>query len=233
MRVRAAIVLCCATAGLCAFLDGPANAQEGSASLGYEIGVVSDYRYRGYSLSDEKPALQGGVTATFAQGMSVGAWGSSIAEYGVGADGDGARVEVDLTVGRAWSQAGFDLNLGLVAYVYSDGSDVNYLEVPVSIARTMGDWTFTVGGAYAPDQHALARNNAYIYGSAAWALTDTPWTLSAAVGHERGAFAPFGKWDWQVGVERAFGPISAGLTYVDSDEPGQDGALFASIRADL
>ena len=42
-----------------AVLCGPAFAHaQDSAGLSteFEIGVVSDYRYRGYSLSDEKPA---------------------------------------------------------------------------------------------------------------------------------------------------------------------------------
>jgi len=40
--------------------------------------VVSDYRFRGFSQSNEEAAIQGGFTVTHESGLYVGTWGSSI-----------------------------------------------------------------------------------------------------------------------------------------------------------
>src|SRR6186997_2987340 len=100
-----------------------------------EAGVVSDYRFRGLSLSNEKPALQLETTLSHDSGLYAGAFTSTIEEYGVDADGDGARAEVDISGGWAFSLAGFDIDAGAVAYLYPDASDVNYYVLPVSVSR--------------------------------------------------------------------------------------------------
>lgn len=189
-----------------------AQAAEG-LSFEHEVGVVSDYRYRGLSLSDEKPALQAGATLNAPGGWYVGTWGSTIEEYGVGADGDGAKVEIDLFAGRAFSLGAYGLDVAVQGYVYSDGSDVNFVELPVSVSRTAGAWTWTLGGAYAPSQGAaLGDSNRYVFGRAVWQAADQPWSVTARVGREKGAFAPDGKWDWEVGAARQFGPVSVGVS---------------------
>jgi uncharacterized protein (TIGR02001 family) len=71
-------------------LAGAANAQSTPAPapaaaapapadpLSFNIGVVSDYRYRAISQSRLKPALQGGADYAFASGAYVGTWASTI-----------------------------------------------------------------------------------------------------------------------------------------------------------
>ena len=54
-----------------------ASAPEASP-LSFNIGVVSEYRYRGISQSRFKPALQGGADYAFASGFYVGTWASTI-----------------------------------------------------------------------------------------------------------------------------------------------------------
>jgi uncharacterized protein (TIGR02001 family) len=48
------------------------------STMAYNLGVVSDYRYRGISQSGNKPALQFGADYTDKSGMYVGTWNSSI-----------------------------------------------------------------------------------------------------------------------------------------------------------
>ncbi|MEI6383704.1 MAG: TorF family putative porin, partial [Betaproteobacteria bacterium] len=43
-------------------------------SLTYNMGAVTDYRYRGISQSRKQPALQGGVDFVSTSGFYVGAW---------------------------------------------------------------------------------------------------------------------------------------------------------------
>lgn len=223
---------CVVAAPLLGLTTPVAHAQEQGLTVDYEIGVVSDYRYRGYSLSDEKAAVQGGVTVSSHSGWYGAVWGSTIAEYGVGADGDGAQAEVDLVAGRSMEAGAYTVDIAVAAYGYPDGDNVSFLEIPVSVSREVGDWIWTAGAAYAPSQTALGdEDNAYLYGAAAWTPAGGVWTFSARVGRESGAFAPGGKWDWQAGAERTFGPISLGAAYVDTDAAGVAGALVATLKA--
>ncbi len=58
--------------------------------------AVSDYDFRGFSQSGEKPALQGSADYAFGDsGFSIGAWASNV-DFGKGNDGN---VELDLYAG--------------------------------------------------------------------------------------------------------------------------------------
>ena len=196
-------------------------------SLDATAGVVSDYRYRGYSLSNGDPALQAGVTVGHTSGFYGDAFVSSIDEYGIGDDGDGADIEVTGSFGWAGMLAGFDVDAAVSAYRYPDGDDVNYLEAPVQIGQTVGSLTWTVGVAYAPAQDALSdEDNRYGWAGLAYAPDGWPISVSGTVGYEDGAFAPDGKSDWAVGAEGDFGPATLALTWIDSDVDA--GAVVAS-----
>ena len=213
----------------------PAFAQEAeeqpSWSVEWEAGVVSDYRFRGYSLSDEQPALQGGVTVSAPNGLYAFGWASTIDEYGAGANGEGATVEVDLGVGYATSLGGFDLDVSAVRYLYPGGEDVDIWEIPVSASRSFGDWSLTLGGAYVPEQDNTGGDNAYVFAGADWTLrTARPVTLSLLVGREDGVFAD-DKTDWSLGASTEVGPVELGLSWVDADAADVDGGLVASIKA--
>ncbi len=86
------------------------------ADLAFNVGAVSDYRYRGISQTRLKPALQGGVDFS-AGGFYVGAWGSTI-KWVEDARGD-AKVEIDLYggyKGQIVKDLGFDV--GVLQYLY-------------------------------------------------------------------------------------------------------------------
>lgn len=228
-------VLAYAAVAALSALSAPAvvQAEESEGlSVEYEVGVVSDYRYRGLSLSDENPAFQAGATVSTLGGWYAGTWGSTTNEYGIGADGDGAKVEVDLFVGRAFSLGVFDVDVAVQGYLYPDGSDVNFAEIPVSISRTVGPWTWSLGAVYAPSQgDVLPESNRYVSGGLVWQAPERPWQVSARVGYEDGAFAPDGKVDWEIGAARNVGPLTLGLSYVDTDDDAIDGGFVASVKA--
>jgi len=62
---------------------GASAAQDAAWTVGGQIGVVSDYRDRGYTLSNGEAAVQGDVSATHRSGFYVGAWASTIDDYGI------------------------------------------------------------------------------------------------------------------------------------------------------
>jgi len=211
----------------------PAVEAEPVVTLEVEIGVVSDYRYRGVSLSKDRPALQASATISHAAGVYGDVTVSTIDEYGIGPDGDGAGLELSLTGGWAGSAGGFDLDLALAAYLYPDGTGVNYVELPLSVSRTWDAWTLSAGLEYAPAQEALGdEDNAYVWLGGDWAPEDSDWAVTAWVGREDGAWAPDGKTDWGLGLRRAVGGrVTLGLTYVDTDVSWADAALVGEVRA--
>jgi len=92
------------------------------ADVAFNVGVVSDYRYRGISQTRTKPALQGGVDFTSGP-FYVGAWASNIKwikDFGGDAD-----IEIDLYGGYKGSitkDLGFDV--GILTYQYPS-NDLN------------------------------------------------------------------------------------------------------------
>ncbi len=193
--------------------------------------IVSDYRFRGWSLSDDKPAMQVDATLSHASGLYTGVFASTIEEFGVDDDGDGATSEFDVSAGWAFALDGFDIDVGAMAYLYPDASDVNYYVLPLSLSRAFGGLSLTVGYEYTPRQSALGDlDGSYVWFGADWSSEDLPFWLSSSVGYEDGAWAPDGKTDWSLGAFYGLETLQLGLTYTGADAIGADNALIAEIR---
>jgi uncharacterized protein (TIGR02001 family) len=194
----------------------PAMAQDAASpefDVSATITAVSDYRFRGVSLSDRDPALQGSVEVSHSSGFYLGAWGSTI-------KGTSADVEVDLYGGWRGKAGALDLDASAVAYVYPGSSNLNYVEMLASAATTIGPAQLKLGAAYAPSQsHIGGADNVYLYGEANAGIPSTPVTLKAHIGHEDGSLAgPTGKkWDWSVGADVVLDRFTLGLSYVDTN----------------
>ena len=100
-------------------------------TVAYNVGLYSQYIFRGLTQTDRKPALQGGVDLTHSSGFYLGAWGSNISwlrdKYGVGQANeaetvykDGGNLEVDLYGGfrTELGKSGVGIDLGLLQYWY-------------------------------------------------------------------------------------------------------------------
>ncbi|MFC0632946.1 TorF family putative porin [Brevundimonas balnearis] len=218
-------------AGAALLIGTPTIAQDGGWALSGRVGAVSDYYDRGYMLSEGVTA-QGEVTASRATGAYAGVWLSGIDPYGVDADGEGARVEVTAYAGWAGEAVGFEVDVGVWSNHYPDGTDVDYVEFPVQIARAIGPARLSAGVIYAPDQTGVGgEDNTWAWLGADYAPIAWPVSLHARVGHERGGFAPDGKVDWRLGAEAPAGPLTLGLDWIDSDI--DDGALVARVFFDF
>ncbi|WAC71350.1 TorF family putative porin [Roseateles sp. SL47] len=80
------------------------------------IGLVSDYRFRGISQTWKRPAVQGGFDYADASGWYLGVWGSNVSGNSYN---NGAGLEMDLYGGFKTAVAeGLTLDLGALAYVY-------------------------------------------------------------------------------------------------------------------
>jgi uncharacterized protein (TIGR02001 family) len=96
-------------------------------TVAYNVGLYSQYIFRGLTQTDRSPALQGGVDLTHSSGFYLGAWASNISWLRDGNNGasgdaaykDGGRLEVDLYGGyRNTFANGVGIDLGALQYIY-------------------------------------------------------------------------------------------------------------------
>ena len=85
MPYKAASILATLALSGAAFAQAQTAAPEPDYSLSYNVGVVSDYRYRGISQTAKRPALQGGGDLAHKSGFYIGPRAS--APPGVGGRG--------------------------------------------------------------------------------------------------------------------------------------------------
>ena len=125
-------------------------------SIAYNVGLVSQYRYRGLAQTKGSPALQGGIDYTNANGFYLGTWASTI---GWIADTSASNrtttytgnTELDLYSGYKFEKAGINFDLGYLRYQYtgndldkSAGSNTQYANAntdEVYAAATVGVYT--------------------------------------------------------------------------------------------
>src|SRR3546814_15789721 len=94
--------------------DDPSTGGGGPLSLSGEIAVVSDYRFRGISLSDEEIALQPTLTLAHESGLYAGVWGSTMPDNPLS-----GKFELDLDGGYATEIApGTAVDVGVIWYGY-------------------------------------------------------------------------------------------------------------------
>lgn len=108
-------------------LPGIAFAGESALTTSANIGVFSQYVFRGITQTDEDPALQGGFDLTHSSGLYAGVWGSNISwidDFGMSTGGN--SLEVDLYGGYRGSigSSGVGYDLGVLYYWYP-GDTVN------------------------------------------------------------------------------------------------------------
>ena len=98
--------------------DAPADS---GSPVSYNLGLASDYIFRGITQTTHAPALQGGLDYEHASGLYVGTWGSSvrrIKDSGAIASGD-APVELDTYFGMRNSVIGdLGYDVGYIRYNY-------------------------------------------------------------------------------------------------------------------
>lgn len=118
-----------------------AKAPEPDYTLSYNVGVVTDYRFRGITQTSGKPAVQGGVDFAHKSGFYVGVWGSNVSWV---KDVNGATkgaYEVDLYGGyKGEITSGLGFDVGFITYQYP-GNNSGVANRSHSTAVTAGQYT--------------------------------------------------------------------------------------------
>ena len=193
---------------------------------GYVQGV-SDYRFRGYSLSGGDPALQGTVNLNHSSGFYAGAWASTLDDEITPFYGD---VELDLYAGWTGSlSSALTADIGVLRYVYPanhGNGPADYWEPYASLSTTLGPVGAKLGIAYAPEQDSLAgEDNLYVFTDLTAGIPNTPVTLTGHLGYADGIQGPRlltlqsatddSGFDYALGATYALTPnLSVGASYV-------------------
>ena len=191
------------------------TAMAANAEITGTIGAVSDYDFRGVSLSAKDPALQGSVDYAHDSGLYAGVWGSNI-DYGDDVDGD---LEVDLYVGFA-NQINDDLgyDIGVVYYAYPGSDDIE--DYPEFYAGLTYQW-LEVKQWYSNDNSGTDLDSFYTEANASFDLVENL-SLGLHVGYNYGdIYEDVEYLDYSVGLTYTLGHFDLGLKYVDNDMDDQ------------
>lgn len=200
----------------CTSLLGLAGTASAEGALSYNIGVTSDYVWRGISQTDEKAAIQGGIDYT--NGIFyAGTWASNV-DFG-----SDASVELDLYAGIKPTAGNFTFDLGLLAYTYPDEDDLNMEEVKLGVSHPMGKGSIGVAAYLNTDKDL----EDYYEINASYPLTEK-FSVSAAYGD----YGPYTTWNIGVGYNLT-SHLSVDLRYHDTDvdSPLSDERVALSLKA--
>jgi len=161
MNLKSKIVLALLATSSAAFAQTAPAAPE----VTYNVGVVSQYRYRGIAQTKGDAALQGGADYANANGFYAGAWGSTIkwikdaANTGHAGETKGP-VELDLYGGYKFEAAGLGFDVGYLRYQY--------------LGNTLKNSTATPAGPY------VNANTDEVYGAATYGVTTLKYSYAAS-----------------------------------------------------
>jgi uncharacterized protein (TIGR02001 family) len=158
MKLKSKILLSILATSSAAFAQtAPAPAAAPAApetTIAYNVGVVSQYRYRGLAQTKGSPALQGGVDYTNANGFYLGAWASTISWIEDSGRGQYATTttysgnsELDLYGGYKFEKAGVNYDVGYLRYQYT-GNDLDKASAAYANANTDEVYAAATSGVY-------------------------------------------------------------------------------------
>lgn len=222
----------------------PAATPAPDYTLSANVGIVSQYIYRGLTQSSRNPAIQGGFDFSHKSGFYLGTWGSSISwvsdNYGKGGftvsgEAPSAGMEWDFYGGYKNSIGDIGYDVGALQYYYPG----NYPSLVAGVVKPntteiygalsykwlSGKASYVVSnGLFGVDD---ARGSYYLDLSANYPIADT-WTINAHVGYQKytgtactGCVSNddlFTYADWKLGISKDLGNgWSATAYYTDTN----------------
>ena len=192
------------------------NAAEGGFSASANLGVVTDYKFRGISQTDGSPAVQGGVDLDFGNGFYLGTWASQV-DFAYGADETKFEQDVYGGYGGQLNDT-VSYDVGYIYYAYHGSDwDEDYQEVYGSLSFS----DLTLGLAYSDDYWAGTGAFYYPYAEYSFALPSDislDFHVGANMFDEEGfLFESDSYVDYSVSVGKAFGNLSLSASLVGTD----------------
>ena len=200
-----------------AALPGMASAQATSPhTIAGNVGVFSDYRFRGISQTFVQPAIQGGIDYSHASGLYLGNWNSNVS----GLSYTDGTIEMDIYGGYKFSAGGIGLDVGLLQYLYP-GAEAGGVKYDTLEAYVGASWKwFTLKYSITLDDFfgvANSDGSGYLDLSASYELAPKL-MLVAHYGNqtvENNSAADYE--DYKIGLTYDLNGWLLGLAYIDTD----------------
>jgi uncharacterized protein (TIGR02001 family) len=203
-------------------------AMAGDFTPSSNVGLVSDYLYRGISQSGANPALQGGFDLAHSSGIYLGMWGSSISWISDGGVANSAGLELDTYGGYKGAAGDVAYDVGFLRYNYPGSyaagatkADTNEIYGAVTYSIVTAKYSYSLGNTFGvPD----SKGTNYLEVNASYALPDTGVTLGAHYGKQtyKGSSAAYTAFtaagsptysDYKLSVSKDFSGYVLGLAY--------------------
>ena len=221
MKLKATVLLStlALSGGVFAQAAAPA-APEPDYTLSFNVGAVTDYRYRGISQTRKKPALQGGADFSHKSGFYLGTWLSTIKWIKDG--GGDAPIEWDIYGGYKGTAGPIGYDVGLLRYQYpSHDLAISPNTTELYVAGTYGPATLKYSHATTNlFGFANSKRSVYLDLSATFDMGNG-WSITPHIGHQKVRNnSPFSYTDYSLTVGKDLGnglSASAGLVGTDND----------------
>jgi uncharacterized protein (TIGR02001 family) len=236
------LALCGAVA--LALVGGAASAAD-APDVSFNVGVASNYVFRGITQTDDNAQVFGGVDVTSGK-FYTGLWVSNV-DFGNSTDG-----EFDIYAGYKPSVGPVALDLGVIYYGYANkpsGPDEAYWEAKVAGSLPVGKGSVGAAVYYSPEFFAETGKATYVEVKGSMPLMDK-FSGSAALGYQKledvdiddgdGGFISYDPsyTTWNVGVTYAFTDhVSLDVRYSDTDADKDfygsltDSRAYATLKA--
>lgn len=124
-------------------LASAAQAQESPHTVTANVGLFSQYVYRGLAQTNQRPAIQGGADYTHSSGFYAGTWLSNVSWFSDTNAGNSNSLEWDLYTGfrKSWDN-GITADMGYLRYEYPG----NYPALPAGTVEPHTDEAYAAIG---------------------------------------------------------------------------------------
>lgn len=229
----------------------PAHAEEVASPHTFtgNVGLFSQYVFRGISQTNEDPALQGGFDYSHASGFYLGTWASNIswlkdAPAGVDPAYSSSSMEVDVYGGYrgAFGETGIGYDVGLLQYIYPGDRNPGITKADTLEAYAAVSWSFLSAKYSYSLGDTFGVNNSsgtwYLDLAANYPITETL-TLNlhygiqdfsgSTNGVKNDDFASYE--DWKIGLSYALPQgFTVGAFYTDTSMNSTEKAFYTNLK---
>ena len=205
-------------------------------SVSGNVGLYSDYIFRGYTQTKNDPALQGGFDIEHESGAYAGVWASNVNWTTEGGYMDDNSMEIDGYLGFAGDlgETGIGYDVGVLKFYYpgtnttagAGGADTDATEVYASLSKDLGNFSASLGVYVVTSDDAWgfadADGSKYYTADVGVPIGETPFTASVHLGRQ--TFEGVGNdsydyTDWKVNLEYSINDTFAlGGFYSDTNQ---------------
>ena len=151
-----------------------AMAGDSEHSFSGNMTLTSEYVFRGYSQTNDKPALQGGIDYAHSSGAYVGLWASNISWISDSTPGASASLEMDVYAGYGGDIGnGMSYDVGVLTYLYpgngvaTGNADPDTTEVYAALGYALSNGSFPFMFGCGVSYESAVRNTS-LEGYALW-----------------------------------------------------------------